>query len=139
MTVGRGADLGSIASLLVIPLLIAVGQILFKQASRTAGLVGDPPLLNALSNPFLIAALVVYLVATFWWVEVLRATALSHAYGFMALSFLYVPIMSWLVLGERFGWRTAAAFVLILAGVALAATDEATHVAGSAEPGEPSG
>ena len=129
MTVGRGADAWSLVSLLAIPLFIAVGQVLFKQASRTGGLLGGHPLLGMLSNPYLLVALAIYLGATLWWVVVLRTTTLSHAYAFMALSFLYVPIMSWLVLGERFGWRTAAAFALILAGIALAATDTPTDAA----------
>lgn len=123
MTTGRGADAWALVPLLLIPLFIAAGQLLFKQASRTGGLIGGHSLLSLASNPFLLAALAIYLGATFWWVIVLRTTTLSHAYAFMALSFLYVPIMSWLVLGERFGSRTAVAFALILAGVALAASD----------------
>ena len=123
MQFDRGFHIGTYVSLLAIPLVIAVGQILFKQASRTQGLIATHPLLNMASNPYLICAFVIYGIATFWWVIVLRTTTLSHAYAFMALSFLYVPIMSWLVLGERFGWRTVFAFALILAGIVLAATD----------------
>ena len=137
MTANRSADVWSLVSLLSIPLLIAVGQVLFKQASRTGGLLGGHPLLGMLSNPFLIAALALYLTASLWWVAVLRTTSLSHAYAFMALSFLYVPVMSWLVLGERFGWRTAVAFVLILAGIALAATDTPNEAAGASALNEP--
>ena len=131
MVADRSLPLGTLASLLAIPFVIAIGQLLFKQASRTEGLLAGHPLLSMISNPFLLCALVIYMVATLWWVAVLRATTLSHAYAFMALSFLYVPIMSWLVLGERFGWRTAAAFSLILAGIALAATDTPSEASGT--------
>ena len=132
MTSSRGTELAALIPLLVIPLLISCGQLLFKYASHTPGYLRSSNLASLVTNPFLLVALLVYFLSTLWWVIVLRTTTLSSAYAFMALSFLYVPALSWIVLGERFGWRSGLAFVLILAGIVLAASDRA-----SAPPSEP--
>jgi drug/metabolite transporter (DMT)-like permease len=122
----------SAAALILVPLVIAIGQILFKVAAQTPGLLHGSRWISLASNPVFIAALMIYAAATVWWVVVLRSTSLSHAYAFMGLSFVYVPVLSWLLLGERFGWRTGVAFALILLGIGFATSDQA--VAASAPP-----
>ena len=108
-----------IAPLLIIPLLISVGQLLFKHASNTQGWIKTPYLLSLLTNPFLILALVIYMLSSVWWVAVLRSMPLSRAYLFMALSFGYVPLLAHLIFGEPMSWRVTFGIILVVTGIAV--------------------
>ena len=105
--------------LLVTPALIALGQILFKLASRGAGDVDAVGLLGLARNPFLLAALAVYGLGTVLWIYVLKSVPLNVAYPFMALSFCLVPALAWLTLGEAMTWRQLAGLALIVAGLVV--------------------
>ena len=105
--------------LVVTPALIALGQILFKLASRGAGEADAAGLLGLARNPFLLAALVLYGLGTVLWVYVLKYVPLNVAYPFMALSFCLVPALAWLALGESMTWRQGAGLVLIVAGLVV--------------------
>lgn len=107
--------------LVVVPLLIAGGQLLFKQASQTEGLVKSSQAASLMTNPWLALAIVLYLTTTLWWVLVLRSVPLTRAYLFMALSFVYVPLLANLIFREPLSWRLAASMVLIVSGIALVA------------------
>ena len=112
----------NLAPLLIIPLLISAGQLLFKQASAATGLVTFNRTTALLTNPYLLAALVIYFASTLWWVIVLRDMPLSRAYGFMAMSFVYVPALSWLLLGEPINARTVLGTLLIVGGLMVIGT-----------------
>ena len=105
--------------LIVTPVLIALGQILFKLASRGASDVDAAGLLDLARNPFLLAALVIYGLGTVLWIYVLRSVPLNVAYPFMALSFCLVPALAWLTIGEAMTWRQGAGLALIIAGLVV--------------------
>ena len=97
-------------------LALSVGQVLFKLAAR--GLDGTEPLLRqVLLNKYLVAALVVYGLATGLWVALLRQVPLHVAYPFVALAFFFVPVMAHWVLGEPLRWQTLAGAAVIFVGV----------------------
>lgn len=105
--------------LILFPLAMATGQVLFKySATRYAAL--SSPLLIFIKWPFLLA-LAVYAVTTVGWVLVLRTTALSRAYPFMALSFVLVPLLSWLFFKEQLSLRYVLGIAAIVLGIVLAA------------------
>ena len=105
--------------LLVTPALIALGQILFKLASRGAGDADAAGLLALARNPYLLAALAIYGLGTLLWIYVLKSVPLNVAYPFMALSFCLVPLLAWLALGEAMSWRQGAGLALIVAGLVM--------------------
>jgi drug/metabolite transporter (DMT)-like permease len=97
-------------------LALSIGQVLFKLAAR--GLDGSDSLLRqVVFNPYLIAALVVYALATGMWVALLRQVPLHVAYPFVALAFVLVPLMAHWVLGEPLRWQTLAGAGVIFVGV----------------------
>ena len=98
------------------PLLIAVGQIVFKMAGTRFAASGQPFAFIAL-EPLFIAACALYGIATFMWVYVLKTVPLSFAYSFMALSYVAVPVLAGLWLGEAVGLRYAIGSTLIIAGL----------------------
>jgi undecaprenyl phosphate-alpha-L-ara4N flippase subunit ArnE len=117
--------LRNLAPLLIIPLLISVGQLLFKQASvANSGLITINRTISFLTNPYLLVALAIYFGSTLWWIVVLRDTALSRAYGFMALSFVYVPLLSWIFLNESISARMVFGTLLIAVGLTTIATSD---------------
>ena len=112
----------TLAGLIAFPVLIAVGQLLFKIASRSLGDADAAGLAGLALNPFLIAALALYGAGTVLWLFMLKRVALSQAYPFMALSFCLVPVISWLWLGETLSWRNGAGAALIIAGLIVTAS-----------------
>lgn len=99
-------------------LCISIGQILFKKAA--AGFEAPLTWRSFVLNGWLIASLALYGFTTLGWVWILRNVPLSLAYPFMALAFLFVPLIAWMALGEPLHWKTFAGGLLILAGIALA-------------------
>jgi len=98
------------------PIMIAGGQILFKQASdRLAEREGM--ILSVLFDPIMIIGLAVYGVATLLWMLALKNVPLSFAYSFMALSYVAVPILSIIFLNETLSIKYWAGAGLIIAGL----------------------
>jgi drug/metabolite transporter (DMT)-like permease len=117
----------SLANILLTILCVACiscGQVLFKVAARSASPAGD--FLTATRelalSPFLIGGLVIYLAATLLWIWLLRTVPLSVAYPFMALAFLFVPLLAAAFLGEPLTFNSTLGAVLIVAGICLIAT-----------------
>jgi drug/metabolite transporter (DMT)-like permease len=98
-------------------LAIASGQILFKLTAGSVGASGQ--LWDLFLSPTLIAALVIYGIATLAWVWQLRYVNLSQAYPFMALSFVIVPLASTAILGEPITLRYWSGVGLIVGGIVL--------------------
>ena len=101
------------------PLLIAVGQIIFKLAGERLAASGQP-FAHIAIDPFFIGACALYGVATFMWVYVLKTVPLSYAYSFMALSYIAVPLLAALWLGEALTLKYALGTGLIMAGLLIA-------------------
>ncbi len=75
--------------------LLALGQILFKQAAISSEkLTSVVSVVDLMSQPSFWAALVLYGFATFLWVYILQFVALSRAYPFVALGFVIIPFAS---------------------------------------------
>ncbi|MCH8171863.1 MAG: EamA family transporter [Proteobacteria bacterium] len=94
---------------------IALGQILFKISSR--GMVEEGGLLKSLTSPTLLGAFALYGGLTLFWVYLLRDIDLAKAYPVFALSFVLVPVLSWMLLGEGFNKYALYGSALIIAGV----------------------
>ncbi len=106
-----------LAGLLLTPLLISAGQILFKLTSARAGAADAAGLIALLAEPYLIAALAIYGIGTIIWVYVLKSVPLTVAYPFMALTFCAVPVLAWGLLGETLSLRYVIGAALIIAGL----------------------
>ena len=96
---------------------LAAGQILFKITALGLKTTGSPWHASVMEP--LVLALILYGTVTAIWVWVLQNVALSRAYPFMALSFVIVPLASWLVFGEQLDLRYLIGTTLIFFGVIL--------------------
>ena len=104
--------------LILTPMAIAIGQVLFKLTSEKLVATGAP-FHTALFNPVFIAALVLYGSATLLWIHVLKSVPLAYAYSFMALTFVMVPLLAAWWLGETVGLKYAFGAGLIIIGLLI--------------------
>lgn len=108
---------GQVVLALACVLAIAIGQVLFK---IIGGLVASEPVLVTRTVLTTLLALALYGLATLGWILLLRHVPLTKAYPYMALSFVAVPLMGMMFLGERPSASYALGVLLIVVGVAVA-------------------
>jgi drug/metabolite transporter (DMT)-like permease len=111
-----------LAGLILTPLLISAGQVLFKLTSARTGGADIASLFSLLVDPYLIAAFVIYGFGTIVWIYVLKSVPLTVAYPFMALTFCAVPLLAWSLLGEQLSIRYAIGALLIVGGLLVVNT-----------------
>jgi drug/metabolite transporter (DMT)-like permease len=101
----------------VFAFLLAFGQILFKQASRSLG--GPDGFVSLLSSIHFWSAIILYGGSTLLWIWLIRDTPLNRAYPFVALAFVVVPILSYFVLNERLTRAGMLGSVFIVIGIII--------------------
>lgn len=104
--------------LITTPLGIAAGQILFKMSGEKLAR-SDAPIYHLAFYPVFILSLIIYGLATLVWIYALKSVPLLYAYSFMALSFVFVPILAYLFLGEAFTLRYFLGTLMIIAGLLI--------------------
>lgn len=103
--------------LVATPILIAAGQVMFKITGQRLAAYPGQPFQAAVLSPVFLGALALYGGATLLWIYVLKTVPLSYAYSFMALTFVIVPVMAALWLGEDLSTRYYVGMGLVLAGL----------------------
>lgn len=107
-------------TLMLVPVAIGIGQLLFKRASMTFGGVSAEGLTGLLFDKWFLSALCIYGLSTVAWVAVLRHVDISRANQCMALTFVIVPIGGVLFFGERMTANQIAGIAIIIAGISIA-------------------
>lgn len=106
---------------IVCVLMVSGGQVLFKvlglRLHSTASLL-EPKTLAIAAIAFFI-----YIGASLLWVWLLRTVPLSRAYPFTAGTLVLVPLLSVWLLNESVSMTYMGGAALVIAGVALIATD----------------
>ncbi|WP_374276228.1 EamA family transporter [Azonexus sp.] len=96
---------------------ISIGQLLFKAAALESthenGLFSPKPILLACT------AVLLYGITSIVWIWILRSEQLGKIYPVMALAFVFVPLGSHFVFGEKFGHNYMFGLALIVAGIAM--------------------
>lgn len=104
-------------------LLTVYGQMAVKYAVTRAGTLPEATsdrisyVLRLLLDPFIVSALAAAFLGALSWFVALSRLQLSHAYPFMALSFVGVLIFSWLIFAEPLTVQKVSGIALIVAGV----------------------
>lgn len=110
-----GLNLRDLGLILCTVASLAAGQICFKLASPAFSIFT----FRSLFSPIFIVALIIYGAATVLWVVVLSRVPLTVAYPLVALSYLIVPLLARLFLGEPLDWQTFAGALVIMFGIVL--------------------
>ncbi|MCG6857052.1 MAG: EamA family transporter [Salaquimonas sp.] len=106
-----------LALLIIVPVMIASGQFLFKMASKSlTGQIGRD-LFSLAFNPYFIGAIALYGLASFLWVIAVSKTDISRAYPFMASGFVIVPIIGYFLLNETLNPTFFLGTALIVGGI----------------------
>lgn len=108
-------------------LLGTTGQLLLKHgmnsAAGKASAVGMAALMNAIKSigsPWVLTGFICYGVSSIIWLMILKKAPLSTAYPMISMSYVFVVILSTLILGEKPNWATTVPGLLcIIAGVTL--------------------
>jgi multidrug transporter EmrE-like cation transporter len=112
-------------SFIWLPLLAAAisafGQVLLKYAMIQVGPLNYSlsVIFRALSQPYLPLALFIYVLALFLWLEVLSKTPLSIAYPILAVTYVLVPLLSYIIFNEPIKNNQLIGTFLILVGIAI--------------------
>ena len=98
----------AIALALLATLIATLGQLLLKSGMRQVGPISRadlsnplPLLLTVFSNPLILVAIPLYVAGFLTWLIVLSKLDLSYAYLFLAVTYVLVPLLSRLFLGEH--------------------------------------
>jgi len=105
----------SLTFILLSVVFVSVGQILFKYV---ASIINSG--LDIFSPNVLIAGIVAFAtsgIGTLIWIYVIRDIDLSHAYPFMALSFVFIPILSFIFFNETLSKEYFFGIFLIMLGI----------------------
>src|SRR5271166_2997958 len=107
-------------SLAVFTLMLAFGQVYFESVGLILrGHSGIDAIALALRSPSLYLALFLYGGATLLWIWILSRVSLSQAYPWVAVGMVVVPLLGWLVFGERVAPVFWLGVAFIVVGVAL--------------------
>ncbi|MCB1414890.1 MAG: EamA family transporter [Nitratireductor sp.] len=106
-----------LALLIIVPVMIAFGQFLFKMAGRQLSGNIARDLWNIAFNPYFIGAMALYGIASFLWVIAVSKTDISRAYPFMASGFVIVPVIGYFLLSEQLNATFFVGTALIVAGI----------------------
>lgn len=108
------------ALLVVYALALSLGQVLFKFAAPIAADArGLDLLLRLARSPAFVCAAALYAALTVYWTWLLSRVPLSRAYPFIALCFVFVPLMARLFFGERIVPAYLVGVALIVAGLGV--------------------
>jgi drug/metabolite transporter (DMT)-like permease len=121
---GRWAMALPLAVLLGAILLGAVGQVCLKSGLLVLG--ERAPLFEVFTAMFrnwlVLGGFVAYGVSSLLWLFVLSRLPLSYAYPMVALNYVFVTILAWLVLSEVVPPRRILGLAIIFVGVVVFAT-----------------
>jgi drug/metabolite transporter (DMT)-like permease len=103
-------------------LLNAFAQIAMKKAVGAAGMEWAlQPLVKLFIHPWMLACMGCYAVSVVLWTGALKWVPASYAFPFMALGFVFVALMSKMILGETIPVMRWLSISIIVVGVCMQA------------------
>lgn len=104
--------------------LLAISQVLLKLGmDRLDGITAHNPreilvlFLTALKNPYLLCGAVLLASSFFLWLVILSWFKLSLVFPLTALTYVFVAVLSYFLLGEKLIWPNYAGIALLAVGV----------------------
>lgn len=96
---------------------IATGQVMFKYSAIAINQAGS--IFSAQPLLLLSGTMALYGITSIGWVLILRHAELGKIYPIMALAFVFVPLASHFLFGEKFSGGYFAGSAMIAAGLIL--------------------
>ena len=106
---------------------MCLGQILFKKTATEIKPIFDhfheigviKLFFSLVTIPYFCIALLVYALATFYWLYLLQKIPLSIAYPFTALAMVIIPVLSIIIFNEKLSLSYWMGAILIVAGICV--------------------
>jgi drug/metabolite transporter (DMT)-like permease len=100
------------------------GQICLKEGLRHGDLARHSPsviatlisILQAMTHPFVLIGLGLYVLSVFTWLLLLSKVRLSVAYPMISISYVFVVVLSAVILHEPVKWPIAIGGLLLISG-----------------------
>lgn len=105
---------------LVAALISSFSQLLFKKG-LTKRLDTIPQIIKTVLNKYVFIGLCGYLISFLMYLEALKSSQLSIVFPIFASSFIFVTIISAVMLKERISWVRAIGILLIFSGIVIVA------------------
>ncbi|UTW60372.1 hypothetical protein KFE96_08680 [Kordiimonas sp. SCSIO 12603] len=113
-------DIKTLALLIIYTLGLACGQILFKlSAIRQSASENAFSIPSLISDPYFISAITLYGSITIFWIWILTKVSLGLAYPFVALSFVFTPILAYYIFGDKMDIWYVVGLMFILVGLLI--------------------
>ena len=93
----------------------AVAQILLKKSAQQS----HESVIKEYINPYVIIAYAIFLISTILTVIALRKVPLSMAPVIESLGYIFVAVMGYLTVGERFEKQKVIGIILIITGICV--------------------
>lgn len=112
----------TLAMVLFSILMGVAGQLCLKAGVTGTGLnVLSLDFFKLFLRPLVIGGFLAYGISSLSWLIVLSRTELSYAYPMVALAYVFVFILSWIIFKEHITWPRIVGMVLICGGVVMVA------------------
>jgi drug/metabolite transporter (DMT)-like permease len=122
----KGEQMKAIGLALSMPFIATLGQLLLKFGLRQVEATGFHGvkglgifIVSVFSTPLILAAIPVYVIGLVVWLVVLAELDLSYAYPLVALTYVLVPLVSYMILGEHIPPLRWIGVGVVFAGVVL--------------------
>lgn len=99
--------------------LLAAGQILWKTGVNKIGVLNWSNICSILTSPFIWAGILLYIIATVFWLVVLSRASLSTVYPVQSLAYVLGVLGGIFVFGESISLAGWLGLVFIILGVSL--------------------
>ncbi len=102
--------------------IMSSGQLLFRQSASFINSHGDLSfLMRYMINPWFYGAILLYVISTFVWTQVLTHIKLSVAYPIMSLSYVLVVFGAYFFFQEKISPLAFFGILFIVLGISLVA------------------
>jgi drug/metabolite transporter (DMT)-like permease len=114
----------AIASIIVAVCFSVAGQLWVKKGiNLMQGLDFDKSLIGAyariLLSPYVMVGTLTYCISIFFWLYALTKVELSYAAPFLALTYIFIVLASWMFLGESVSLMRWVGVIVVSVGVLI--------------------
>lgn len=97
--------------------MLTAGQVLWKIGLKEASMSSFSDIIRLMFNKYIFSGIVIYAIATFYWLSVLKKFDLIKVYPLQSMSYIIVLIFGVLLLKEPLTKNTLIGTIVIIIGV----------------------
>lgn len=106
-----------VVMVLVNCIMLVAGQLLWKIGLKGASFGSFKDIVSLIFNKYIIGGIVIYAVATFYWLYVLKKYDLTKVYPLQSMSYILVMITGYFILRESISKNSLIGTGVIILGI----------------------